>query len=277
MNLRDRIGIDLNRSVRIEDGVEWAAKKGVKHLDIQLDSDTNYITTFDDARASAVRAACEKHDIAIGLHTSSAVNVAEYAPHATHGVDEYLKAYVDVYGKLGAQWIVVHAGYHFTSDKERRMKAGLERLKRIADYAEKKKALLLLENLNKEPEDAEVHYLAHTLEEWRYYWGLLSSPALRLSFTANHAHLVPDGVDGFADALDFSQVGEVRLADCFRNGKEIHLKPGAGDLDFVDMFRRVEGKGFKGRYTNAFGSLEDRLAGRDYFVAKAKEAGVNVD
>ncbi len=69
----------------------------------------------------------------------------------------------------------------------------------------------------------------------------------------------------------------MRLADCYRNGNEVHLKPGAGDLDFGDMFRRVEGKGFQGHYTNAFGSLEDRLAGRDYLVAKAKAAGVNVD
>ena len=277
MKLRDRIGIDLNRSVRIEDGVAWAAKNQVKHLDIQLDSETNAVTSFDGKRVSAVRTVCEKHGIDIGLHTSSAVNVAEYAPHASGGVDEYLKAYVDVYSKLGAAWIVVHAGYHFTNDKETRMKAGLERLKRIADYADKKNARLLLENLNKEPRDAEVHYLAHTLEEWRYYWGLLSSSSMRLSFTANHAHLVPEGVAGFADALDFSQVGEVRLADCFRNGHEVHLKPGAGDLDFVDMFRRVEGKGFTGRYTNAFGTLEDRLQGRDYLVDKAREAGVKVD
>ena len=161
MKLRDRIGIDLSRNMRIEDGVIWASKNEVKHLDIQLDNETNDITSFDAKRISDVRSVCEKHGIAIGLHTSSAVNVAEYAPHASDGVDEYLKAYVDIYPKLGAEWIVVHAGYHFTKDKETRMKAGLERLKRIADYAEKKKALLLLENLNKEPEDAEVHYLAH--------------------------------------------------------------------------------------------------------------------
>jgi hypothetical protein len=43
------------------------------------------------------------------------------------------------------------------------------------------------------------------------------------------------------------------------------------------MFRRVEGKGFKGHYTNAFGTLEERLAGRDYLVEKAREAGVKVD
>jgi len=157
------------------------------------------------------------------------------------------------------------------------MKTGLERLKRIAGYAEKNNVRLLLENLNKEPAEAEVHYLGHTLEEWQYYWALLASPSFKLSCTVNYAHLVPEGVTGFADALDFAHVGEVRLADCYRNGHEVHLKPGAGDLDFGDMFRRVEGKGFQGHYTNAFGSLEDRLAGRDYLVAKAKAAGVNVD
>jgi hypothetical protein len=32
------------------------------------------------------------------------------------------------------------------------------------------------------------------------------------------------------------------------------------------MFRRIEGKGFMGHYTNAFGSLDDMLAGRDDLV-----------
>ncbi|MGZ8154115.1 MAG: sugar phosphate isomerase/epimerase family protein [Burkholderiales bacterium] len=277
MTLRERIGIDLNRDIRIEDGVLWAARNDVRYLDIQLDTDANFITSFDESRAAGVRSLCEKHGIHIGLHTSSAVNVAEYAPHAADGVDAYLKSYIDIYPKLGAEWIVVHAGYHFTKDKERRMRAGLERLQRIAGYAEKKKARLLLENLNKEPEGAEVHYLGHTLEEWRYYWGLLSSDAMRLSFTVNHAHLVPDGVRGFADELNFEHVGEVRLADCWRNGYEVHLKPGEGDLDFAGMFRRVEGKGFKGHYTNAFGSLDDRLSARDYLVDQARASGVSVD
>ena len=62
---------------------------------------------------------------------------------------------------------------------------------------------------------------------------------------------------------------EVRLADCFRNGHEVHLRPGAGDIDFADMFRRIEGKGFNGHYTNAFGSLDDMLAGRDELVRLA--------
>ena len=246
MTLKDRIGVDIGRRAKLEDGIAWAAKHGVRYIDIQLDTAANAITTFDDRRAANVRGLLEKHDIQLGLHTLSAVNVAEYSPFVADAVDEYLKAYVDIFPKLGAKWIVMHAGYHFSSDKAMRMESGLERLKRIVSHAEKKGALVLLENLNKEPDDAEVHYLAHTIEEWRYYYERIQSPAFRLSFTANHAHLVPEGIEGFVDALDMSQVYEVRLADCFRNGYEVHLKPGAGDLDFGDMFRRIESKGFKG-------------------------------
>jgi sugar phosphate isomerase/epimerase len=244
MTLRDRIGIDVGRRLRLEEAVSWAAAHDVRYIDIQLDTADNVFTSFDDARAAGIRQSCQKHNVHLGLHTLSAVNVAEYSPFVAEAVDRYLRGYVDVYGRLGAQWIVVHAGYHFTSDKDLRMEAGLERLKRLVDYAEQNNALVLLENLNKEPADAEVHYLAHTIEEWRFYFERIRSPALKLSFTVNHAHLVPEGVAGFVDAIDMSRVEEVRLADCFRNGQEIHLKPGAGDLDFADMFRRIEGKGF---------------------------------
>ena len=274
MALKDRIGIDIGRRAKLEDGIAWAAKNGVRYIDIQLDTAANALTTFDDRRAAGIREACEEHGISLGLHTLSAVNVAEYSPFVADAVEEYLKAYVDIYPRLGAKWIVVHAGYHFGSDKQMRMDAGLERLKRLAGYAEKKGARILLENLNKEPADAEVHYLAHTVEEWRYYFERISSPAFALSFTANHAHLVPEGIEGFVDALDMGMVHEVRLADCFRNGHEVHLKPGAGNLDFGDMFRRIEGKGFKGHYTNAFTTLDDMLWARDYLAEKARAAGV---
>ena len=274
MSLRERIGIDVGRRLRLEDAIQWAAAHDVRYIDIQLDTADNVLTNLDDARAAGIRMSCERLGLHLGLHTSSAVNVAEYSPYVAEAVDRYLKAYVDVSQKLRAEWIVVHAGYHFTSDKEVRMAAGLERLKRIVDYAEKKSALILLENLNKEPENAEVHYLAHTTEEWRFYFVPIQSPAFKLSFTVNHAHLVPEGIAGFVDAIDMNRVEEVRLADCFRNGYEAHLKPGAGDLDFADMFARIEGAGFAGHYMNAFGSLDEMLDARDDLAQLARQAGI---
>jgi sugar phosphate isomerase/epimerase len=277
MGLFERIGIDVGRKLVLEDAVEWAAEHKVRYIDIQLDTGDNALGTISGIRGSRVRALCEKHHVTIGLHTASAVNVAEYAPYVGDAVEAYLKAYVDASVRLGAKWIVMHAGFHFTSDKDQRMKAGLDRLKRVVAYAENKGALILLENLNKEPDDAEVHYLAHTVEEWRYYFTAIDSHNFRLSFTANHAHLVPEGIPGFIQAIDLSRVGEVRLADCFRNRFEAHLKPGEGDLDFGDLFLRLERGGFKGHYTNAFGSLDDMLAARYELLRLAAAAGVKVD
>ena len=276
MGLCDRIGIDIGRKLSLEDGVAWAAAHAVRFIDVQLDTGANALGTIDKRRAAALRAECERDGVHLGLHTSSAVNVAEYAPYVGDAVEQYLRAYVDAAVLLGAEWIVMHAGFHFTFDREERMAAGRERLKRIVADAERKGVLILLENLNKEPPPAEIHYLAHTVEEWRFYFEHIQSPAFRLSFTVNHAHLVPEGVEGFVDALDFAQVEEVRLADCFRNGHEVHLKPGAGDLDFAGMFRRVEGAGFRGHYMNAFGSLDDMLEGRDELVRLAEAAGISI-
>src|SRR5690606_5648225 len=163
MTLIDRIGIDFGRRMRIEDAIDWAARHEVRFIDVQLDTGANRVDSFDDARAAAVRAQAERAGVTLGLPTLSAVNVAEYSPILPEAVDAYMRAYIDVAPKLGAAWIVVHAGYHFTADVKPRMEAGLERLKRMVGYAEQRGALLLLENLNKEPADAEVHYLAHSV------------------------------------------------------------------------------------------------------------------
>ena len=275
MRLIDRIGIDISRRLKLETAIEWAAKNGLHHIDIQLDTGDNALPKFDARRCAGVRKLLDKHGIALGLHTNSAVNVAEYSPHVADAVTDYLKRYVDLVPKLGASWTEMHAGYHFTKDKKMRMEAGKARLQAVVKYAEKKNVLVLLENLNKEPDDAEVHYLAHTVEEWQYYWDI-QSPNFKLCFTANHAHLVPEGIEGFVKALNFKRVHEVRLADCFRNGYEVHLPPGKGNINFGKMFKLIEGAGFKGGYTNAFGTLDDMLAARETFVNHARKAGVKI-
>ncbi len=266
-SLRARIGIDVGTKLRIEDAIAWAEQHDIDAIDVQLDLGANAFTRIDRTRAARIRSECDRLGLHLGLHTSSAVNVAEMAPLVGDAVDSYLRGYIDAAVALGAQWIVVHAGYHFSSDIAERMQAGLDRLTRAVAYAEAKGARLLLENLNKEPPTAEVRYLAHTLEEWRWYYDRIDSPAFALSFTANHAHLVSEGVDGFLAAMPLDRVAEVRLADCFRNGVEQHLCPGQGDFDFPALFKALEGRGYRGVYTNAFGSLDDMLAARDLFAA----------
>jgi sugar phosphate isomerase/epimerase len=276
--LRERIGIDAGRRVPAEQAVAWAGANQVFYLDIQTDVEPNALHSFDRERCDGIRRGCDEHGIHLGLHTLSGVNVAEISPYCADAVDEYLKAYVDLSARIGAEWIVVHGGYHFTSCRRQRMQASLERLQRISEYAEKKGAQLLLENLQWEPVLAEVNYLPVTPGECRWYFDQLPSPNIKWSFTANHAHLLPgSSIEKFVDAMPFAELcGEVRLAD--NNGAyEIHQHPGEGTVDFGALFRKIEGLGYQGHYTNGWGTLELMLEGRDYMVARAREAGVDVD
>ena len=133
--------------------------------------------------------------------------------------------------------------------------------------------LLTLENLNGEPERAEVHYMPDNLEDTIWYFDQIKSSNLKWAFTINHAHYDPIGIAGFVDGMDMSRCEEVRVAD--NNGEyEIHMHPGTGTVDFVDMFRRIEATGFNGHYMCGWGTLDKMLEGRDYLVARAREAGV---
>ena len=277
LTLKQRIGIDIGRRVSVEDGIEWAAQNDVQIIDVQTDIHPNALESFDAKRIKGVRSAKERHGLRLGLHTLSGVNVAEISPFCRDAVDAYMKAYIDLAPQIGAEWIVVHGGYHFTACRTIRMQASIERLKRISAYAEKKGVMLLLENLNWEPVLAEVNYMPVTPAETMYFFQQVQSPALRWSFTANHAHFLPGvGISNFIDAVDFSLCHEVRLAD--NNGSyEIHQRPGEGTIDFGAMFKKIEGLGYKGHYTNGFTTIEDMLAGRDYMLACAKEAGVKID
>ena len=271
MTLRERIGIDLGGKVGLEEGLAWAAEHEFGYVDVCLDSPPNEIGTFDAARVEGVRGLLEQNRIHLGLHTLSAVNVAETSPFLRDAVDEYLQAYVDLSRRLGAGWIVVHAGYHFTADLEQRKEAALDRLRRIADHAERAGARLLLENMNPEPADAEVRYLGHDVAECRYFFDNLASPALGWAYTVNHAHMLPEGVGRFAELFDLGRCGEVRLADN-KGDKEEHLKPGQGTIDFRAMFDQLENAGYDRHYMLAFGSIEDMRAGRGTLLRLAGRA-----
>jgi sugar phosphate isomerase/epimerase len=268
MSLRERIGIDFGGKMRLEEALAWAAANEFAYADVCVDNPPNELGSFDEARVRGVRAALDRHGIHLGLHTLSAVNVAETSPYLRDAVDRYLEAYMDLARRLGAGWIVVHAGYHFTSDLERRKAAALDRLKRASEQAEKRGVQLLLENMNPEPDDAEVHYLAHDVAECRYYFDQLTSPRLGWAYTVNHAHMLPEGIAGFTPLFDLGRCGEVRLADN-RGEVEEHLQPGDGTIDFKALFDQIEGAGYRKHYMMAFGSVDDMRRGREHLVAVA--------
>ena len=188
MSFKDRIGIDLGRSIALENGITWAASNGVYYFDAQNDIAPNAMESFDDRRCAGIVEACSHHGLHLGLHTLSAVNVAEISPFLRDAADQYLRAYIDLAARLKAEWVVVHGGYHFTSDVRLRTQASIDRLTRAVDYAEKRGVLLLLENLNGEPERAEVHYPPDTVADTVSFFERIPSRLLRWAF---HASTMP--------------------------------------------------------------------------------------
>lgn len=273
MTFRDRIGIDIGRKLPAERAVAWAIENQVSYFDIQCDIVPNAMERFDDATCAAIRETCAANGLHLGLHTLSAMNTAEIAPFLRDAADQYLRAYIDLAKQLAAEWVVVHGGYHFTSDVGLRKEASIERLKRATAYAEEQGVLLLLENLNGEPDLAEVHYMPDTLEDTIAWLDAIPSEHLKWAFTINHAHYDKDGIAAWIDGMDMSRCEEVRVAD--NNGEfELHMHPGTGTVDFTDIFRRLEASDFNGHYMCGWGTLEDMLEGREYLVQKAQEAGV---
>jgi sugar phosphate isomerase/epimerase len=272
----ERIGVDYGKSMVAEEAVVHASRNGLRYIDIQIDVAPNALETFGEARCENLRQLCVEKRVKLGLHTLSAVNIAEISLFLREAVDCYLRAYIDAAARLSAGWIVVHGGYHFTADRKVRVQASLDRLKRATEYAESRNVTLLLENLNGEPERAEVHYIvADDLEECQRFFDEIRSPNLGWSFTVNHASFAPAGIEGFVRSLPMERCGEVRLAD--NNGKyEIHMPPGEGIIDFPATFKMIEGRGFTGHYMNAWGKVRDGIAGRQYMVEAARLAGVDV-
>lgn len=268
-----RIGVDLNRRIGLEPGLDWAIAKDLKFLDICLDPDPELLDPKNPRLAQA-RDRLAANGITLGLHTLSSMNVAENCPFLSDAADKYLAAYIRAAKAIGAGWVIVHGGYHFTADKQERMEVAVERLTRAAKVAENEGMTILLENMNPEPADAEVKYLVHDVDEARFYFTNLTSPAIRWAFTTNHAHMLPYGVKGFIEqmetfGMDVGRIGEVRLADNWGTVEE-HLYPGTANMDFAALFQMLESRGYRGHYMQDYMGIDEMFSGREILARIAE-------
>jgi len=244
--------------------LEQAIQKGVElefaRVHFNADSPANYPGTFTPERMKMVRALVADHGIDLGIHTLSAVNMAEVTPALAAGADTYVRQNIELAAALGATHLVVHGGFHFTSDYEERMAAAIERLQMAVRLAEAAGLELHVENHNAEPAHAEIRYFPHNVAEFDRFWDALSpSSALRWACNVGHATLVPEGFDGFLREFGADDIGHVRLHDT--NGLwEEHFKPGehGGIVDFRHVFTTLHQHGYRGPFTLDFGSPDEK-------------------
>jgi sugar phosphate isomerase/epimerase len=255
----------------LERSMAWAAAHGFRRVDFNADAPANYPATFTPERIAAVRALADRHGLRLGLHTLSAVNMAEITPVLHAAVDTYLLQNFDLAQALGCGYVICHGGYHFSADREARLATAIDRMQRATGWAEARGLDIFFENHNKEPDEAEIHYMPRDVAETRRFFAAIDSPRFRWAFNVGHAHLVADGFDGFLDAFGVARIGQVRLNDTHGRYEE-HLIPGQGIVDFRRVFRRLAAAGYAGPFTLDFGAPEDKAAWRDTFAGWLAEA-----
>lgn len=272
MNQRERFVFAGPGSWPVERAMQWAAEQGFRRVDFNADTPVNYPGTFDADRVGEIRALATRHRIRLGIHTLSAVNMAEITPVLNAAIDEYLRQNFDLAAQLGCDYVICHGGYHFTADRSGRLAAAIDRMQRAAAWAEERGFDICFENHNKEPDEAEIHYLPRDVAETRVFFEAVRSPRFKWAFNIGHAHLVPDGFDGFLDAFGTANIGQVRLNDTHGRYEE-HLSPGQGIVDFRRVFRRLTELGYTGPFSLDFGSPDERVAWRDRFAAWLDDIG----
>jgi sugar phosphate isomerase/epimerase len=256
----------------LEQAIQRAVEHGFRRVDFNADNTANYPATFTPERVQLIRSLAGEHGIALGIHTSSAVNMAEITPVMAAAADAYARQNLDLAQALGCSHVIFHGGFHFSSDVGARFAAAIERLKLAVRLAEERNVELHFENHNLEPEHAEIHYIPHTVEEARRFFGAVSSPKLRWACNVGHAMLVPEGFDGFLEAFGADLIGHVRLHDT--NGIwEEHFRPGEGGgiVDFRHVFSTLHRAGYRGPFTLDFGAPDEKAVWRDRWAALLDE------
>ena len=254
----------------LEQAIRFAVEHGFSRVDFNADNAANYPGTFTPERVELIRGLVAEHGIRVGIHSSSGVNMAEITPVMAAAADQYVRQNLDLAKTIGGTHVIVHGGFHFSSDVEGRFAASIERLKLAVKLAEERGLELHFENHNLEPEHAEIHYIPHTVAEARRFFDVVSSPKLRWACNVGHAMLVPDKFEGFLAAFGADSIGHVRLHDT--NGIfEEHFLPGEGIVDFRHVFSTLHEQGYRGPFTLDFGRPETKVEWRDRWAALLDE------
>jgi sugar phosphate isomerase/epimerase len=180
-------------------------------------------------------------------------------------IDDYLRQNFDLAAAVGGAYVICHGGYHFSGDREQRLAVAIDRMQRAVSWASERDLDIYFENHNKEPDNAEIHYMPRDVAETRQFFQAIDDPRFKWAFNVGHAHLVTDGFDGFLNAFGVERIGQVRLNDTHGRYEE-HLLPGQGIVDFRAVFRRLTEAGYDGPFTLDFGTSEERAHWRTVFA-----------
>jgi sugar phosphate isomerase/epimerase len=225
----------------LEPAFAFAAEHGITELELACQEPENRPHTFDAERIAQVKGLIAEYGAECVLHSDSAVNCAETTPGVREAVVGHLVGYARLAADLGCRTLVVHGGLEFGTT-EGPLAALAETMREAVAAAGDLGVVLAIENMNVLPPEAEIRYLGCTAAEIAAI--LDAVPGLTACVDLGHAHLLPEGVEGFVAAVA-GRIGHVQLTD--NDGvHDDHLALGAGTLDVGSALAAVAAAGYGG-------------------------------
>jgi sugar phosphate isomerase/epimerase len=239
----------------VEEYFSFASEYGFPRLDLGCSAPANFPHTFTGERIRGVRELGKSLGIKYGLHTASYVNTAEIMPKVRKASEEHLLEYIRLSKDIGAEYCVIHCGFHFSMFHDFVMERLFETLRAAVGLAEELELPLVIENMNAVHPDSEIVYLGVTIEELRSVFEAVPSPYLGLALDVAHANLLLGGVPSWIEAFP-EKIFHLHLSD--NDGVlDRHLPIGDGAIDFSVVFDQLNSIGFNGTGTLEVGSEEN--------------------
>ncbi|MBT8361799.1 MAG: sugar phosphate isomerase/epimerase [Desulfobacterales bacterium] len=257
----------------MEEYFTFAHENGFPWMELSCNNPNNFLDKWNPERIDNVKRLRDKYGLRYGLHSASFVNAAEIEPIVKVAAQEHLIKYVQLAHDLGAEYIVLHFGYHFSLFMDEVFRCLIDTYKPVVELAEKYELPIGIENMNKMHEDCEVAYLGVTPEELSRVFDAIPSDYFGLTLDIAHANLLPGGSDPFIDAFS-DRIISTHVSD---NDLVLdhHLPVGEGKIDFKQTFKRLIEIDFKGTLNIELPrSNEDRLLSKKRLEPILEELGV---
>jgi sugar phosphate isomerase/epimerase len=228
----------------VEEYFSFAKENGFPWIELSCNNPNNFLDKWNPARISGIRRLRDQTGVKIGLHSASFVNAAEIEPTVRKAVRQHLLDYVELAHQMGAEYVVLHFGYHFSLFMDHVFECLIDTYRPVVELAEKYRLPIGIENMNKIHEAAEIAYLGVTVEEMKRVFDAIPSDYFGLTLDIAHASLLPGGPEAFMEAFP-KRIVSTHVSD---NDMvlDYHLPVGNGKIDFKRVFQGLIQLGFKG-------------------------------
>jgi len=256
----------------VESYFALAHEKGFKWVELSCNNPSNFLDKFNDDRISKIRALKDQYGLRYGLHSPSFVNAAEIEPTVRPAVCRHLIGYLELSRSLGAEYLVLHFGYHFSLFLDEVFRCLIETYKPVVELAEKYGIPIGIENMNQVHEDCEIVYLGVFVEELERVFDAIPSQYLGLTLDVAHAALLPGGnkafIDKFPDRIVSTHISDNDLY------LDRHLAVGEGKIDFRSVLGQLNDIGYQGVLNMELKTNQERLLSAERMIPMLNELGI---